>query len=165
MPITIYSQRDSRWSGIRIGNTRLSIGDWGCTLTDVCTLLSWNGVTITPAQMAKMPGLFTSTGLIIWSQLERLTKGAIKFQKRIGGRTPSGRRVFTRDDKAIKDSILKSPKTVVIIEVNNGRHWVAGLGVTPDGRDYWVGDPIDGKRKQLFKTYPNITGSAHLILA
>lgn len=165
MPITYYSQRDPRWAKAKIGSTKLTIGDWGCTLTDVCTLLSWVGVVITPAQLARSPGLFTSAGLINWYVLEKATKGAIKFQRRIGGRLPNGRHVFKRDDAAIKNSILKSPKTVVIIEVNNGRHWVAGLGVTPDGRDYWVADPIDGKRKQCLKAYPNITGSAHLILA
>lgn len=163
--ITIYCQRDPRWATVRIGNTRLPIGDWGCALTDVSTLLSWNGVVITPGQLAKIPGLFTSDGLINWGQLEKATKGAIKFQKRIGGRLPNGRYVFVRDDKAIKASIIGSPKTVVIIQVNYGKHWVAGLGVTPDGKDYIIGDPIDGKRKQLLKTYPNITGSAHLILA
>lgn len=160
-----YSQRDPRWAGTRIGSTKLPVGNWGCTLTDVCTLLSWVGVNITPGALARVPGLFNANGEILWGQLERATKGKIKFLRRIGGKTPNGRVVWTRDDKAIKASILGSPKTVCIIQVNNARHWVAGLGVIADGRDYWVADPIDGKRKQLLKAYPNITGSAHLILA
>lgn len=163
--ITYFKQGDPRWANVLIQGTRLPLWRWGCTLTDVCTLLSWVGNPMTPAQLARIPGLFTGDGLIIWAQIEKATKGAIKFQKRIGGRLASGRHIFRRDDKAIKEAILGSPKTVVIIEVNYGRHWVAGLGVTPDGKDYWVADPLDGKRKQLLKTYSNITGSAHLILA
>lgn len=158
MAMTYYRQGDPRWSLVRIGPSKLTVGGFGCVLTDVCMLLSWWGVIITPGQMARMPGLFNYAGEILWGELERVTKGKLKFVQRIG--KPS----WKRDDKAIRASILGSPKTVVIIQVQNGRHWVAGLGVTPDKKDYIVADPIDGKRKQLFKTYSNITGSAHLLL-
>jgi hypothetical protein len=162
--IIYYSQRDPRWANVKIGTTNLRLGDWGCLISDVCTLLSWAGITITPAQLARYPGLFNKNGELIWANLPAATKGKIKLTRRLGGKTAAGRIVWVRDDKAIKTSILNSPNTVVIVQVNNGKHWVAGLGVTPDGKDYWIADPIDGKRKQLSKAYPNITGSAHLLL-
>jgi hypothetical protein len=150
--MTYFSQRDPRWANVRIGNTRLRVGDWGCTLTGIASLLSFYGIAMTPGQVARYPGLFNARGEILWFNVTKLSKGKLKFV----------RRWYARNDREIKKSILDSPKTCVLIRVTVRGHWVVGIGVTPDGRDYWIMDTLDGKKKQLFKTYPNITGSAHM---
>lgn len=131
---------------------------WGCVITSLCVLLSSRGSKITPAQMAKMPGLFNAEGEILWGELSRATKGAVReFNSRLR----------TRDDKAIRATVLGGPTLVALIEVEvkNDRHFVAALAVSEDKKDFWIEDPLDGKRKWLSKCYPNIKGSAHLTLA
>lgn len=145
------SQRDPAWAKIKIGKTNLPVGDWGCTLTDVSMFLSFFGCYMSPAELARFPGLFNPEGKIIWGMIEKATKGKVKFEWR----------AYTRDDKRIKASLdPKSPKTVVLLEVNNGKHWVAAIGA--QGGDYRCVDPIDGKARLVLSRYPNITGSAHL---
>lgn len=109
-----------------------------------------------PDIIAKTPGLFTKDGLIYWGGIEKLFKGKLKFVQRIGSR---GKAVFDR--KKIDASLINSPKTAVILEVANFSHWV--VVVSNYGNDYYVIDPLDGKKKLALKTFGNITGSAHFI--
>lgn len=156
MPQMIYlSQSDPRWARQKIGQTSLSIGRWGCTLTGLSMLSSYYGCYKSPAEIAKIPGLFTSDGLLIWSMVEKVFDGKIKFQYRYGNGSKS-----VRNDIAIRASILGSPKTSVLLEVANSSHWVVAVGVIGD--DYRIVDPIDGKKKLAIKTFKNISGSAHL---
>lgn len=150
------SQRDKRWATATIGKTALTVGRWGCTLTSLSMLSSFYGCFKTPAELAKTLGLFTPGGLLIWGMVEKVFGGKIKFVYRYG----QGDKVV-RNDKAIRDSILGSPKTSVILEVANHSHWVVAVGVY--GNDYMCVDPIDGQKKLVLKTFGNITGSAHLI--
>lgn len=152
----LLSQRDKRWAANKIGKSSLTIGRWGCTLTSLSMLSSFYGCYKSPAELAASSGLFTSGGLLIWGQIEKVFKGKIKFVYRYGQGSKS-----LRNDKAIRDSILKSPKTTVILEVANHSHWVVATGVY--GNDYMCVDPIDGQRKLVLRTFGNITGSAHLV--
>lgn len=149
------SQSDKRWSTNKIGKSSLTVGRWGCTLTSLSMLSSFYGCYKSPAELAVIPGLFTPQGLLIWGMVEKVFKGKIKFVFRYG----QGNKAV-RNDKAIRDSILNSPKTSVILEVRNHSHWVVATGVY--GNDYYCVDPIDGQRKLVLKAFGNITGSAHL---
>lgn len=153
----MYSQRDQRWANVRIGNTKLTVGRWGCTLTNVAMLLSISGVKMTPGQLARVPGLFNQYGEIIWSNIEKIPGSKLKWDGRRFGRR--GRPV--RNNKAISESINGSPNTFVLLEVAWGSHWVLGYSVY--GSDYMVIDPIDGKKKLAVKSFNNISGSSHLI--
>lgn len=157
-PIIYYRQDDPRWANVTIGKTKLPLWRWGCTISELCTLLSSVGIIITPGEMAKLPGLFNANGEIIWGELVRATKGKVKS---FDGRA------YGRDDKRIKTSILGGPKMVAMIQVQVKKdfHWLAALGIVAGTKDYWVADSLDGKRKQLSKWYPVVTGSAHLTLA
>lgn len=148
--MTYLSQRDPIRAKVKIGKSILRIGDWGCTLTGVSMLSSFYGVYKSPEELAKIPWLFDASGRIIWGAIEKAFQGKIKFQFRY----------YTRNDKEIRKSIQGSPKTTALLQVNYGKHWVVAVAV--EGKDYWIVDPIDGKKKLLSKAYPNITGSAHL---
>lgn len=150
------SQCDGRWSLKTIGESGLTLGRWGCTITCISMLSSFFDCYKSPDVIAKTPGLFTKDGLIIWSGIEKLFGGKLKFVTRIGGK---GKAVLSRKD--INASLLTSPKTAVILEVRNFSHWVVCVGTY--GNDYYVIDPLDGKKKLALKTFGNITGSAHLI--
>lgn len=147
------SQRDVAWANTKIGKTGLRLSDWGCTLTALSMLSSFYDCYKSPKELAQIPYLFDRTGRIIWTAIPRVFGNKIKFEWRQYGRL----------DSAIRKSIVGSPKTSVLLEVNNKRHWVVGIA-TEGSRDYWIVDPIDGKKKLLSKTYPNITGSAHLTI-
>lgn len=150
------SQRSAPWATVKIGNTQLPLGRWGCTITSISMLSSFFGCYLTPAQIARTPGLFDSQGRIIWGNIDKLFKGKLKFVKRVGGH---GKAVFDR--KSINDSLINSPKTAVILEVANFSHWV--VVVSTYGNDYYIIDPIDAGKKLCLKSQGNITGSAHFI--
>lgn len=154
----LLTQSDGRWSLNKIGNTALTLGRWGCTITCLSMFSSFYGCYKSPAEIAKMPGLFDAQGRIYWGAIEKAFGGKIKFVYRYGGQ---GKAVFNR--KAILASLENSPNTTVMLEVRNFSHWVAVVGVYGD--DFYVIDPIDGKKKLAIKSFGNITGSAHLIKA
>lgn len=150
------SQRDARWATKTIGKTNLTLGRWGCTITCISMLSSFFGCYKSPDVIAKTPGLFTTDGLILWGGIEKLFGGKLKHVVRIGMRGKP-----RLDRKRIDDSLLKSPKTAVILEVANYSHWVVCVGKY--GNDYYVIDPFDGKKKLALRSFGNITGSSHLI--
>jgi len=154
MPKMLHlSQRAAAWRNIKIGNTDLTVGDWGCLLTCISMLSSFFGYFISPDKLAKMPKLFDSNGKLIWSELEQVFKGKLKFQWRNYG----------RNNARIIASINDSAKTACLLQVNNEKHWVVATSVIAGGIDYVCVDPIDGKLCSTRSRYPNITGSAHLI--
>jgi len=69
-------------------------------------------------------------------------------------------REYQRNDVRIKDA-LKDPNKAVILNVNNGAHWVVALRPTLVGNSYIVADPLGGKKVDVIKTYKNITGAAY----
>jgi hypothetical protein len=77
----------------------------------------------------------------------------MKFQKRIRGQ---------RIDAAIQAS-LKAPNYAVLLEVDNGSHWVVALRKTLFGNSYVVADPFYGDKCDVIRRYGNITGSAHFM--
>lgn len=154
MPKMLYlSQRAAAWRNVKIGNTNLTIGDWGCLLTCISMLSSFLGCYISPDRLARTPGLFNARGELLWGELDRVFKGKLKFQWRHYG----------RDNVRIMASINGSPITVCVLQVNNGKHWVVATSVLAQGFDYMCADPIDGMKRSVLSRYPNITGSGHLI--
>ncbi|MEA2113629.1 MAG: C39 family peptidase [Patescibacteria group bacterium] len=48
-----YKQDDARWANTTIGISGSSLGDYGCAITSVAMVLTENGVSVTPKQLAK----------------------------------------------------------------------------------------------------------------
>ena len=70
-------------------------------------------------------------------------------------------RQYGRNDAHIK-AALKDPNRAVILQVNDGAHWVVAYsGRVLRRDDYIIIDPWDGKKKSLLSTYKNITGAAY----
>lgn len=59
-----YSQRDSRWGNQTIGNTKTLMKSYGCAVTAVSMVFTYQGDSITPGAMARKK-IFTSD-LIVW---------------------------------------------------------------------------------------------------
>lgn len=146
----ILSQQDPRWKDVTLGNSRFSIGRYGCTTTAISMLSDYFQCFQSPDKIAKVYAKYTLDGLIIWESLN-LSRMAMEARIRV------------RDDQSIMRSI-KDPLKAVILNVNNGAHWVTALSKTLLGNDYWVADPWLGKKVKACATYKNISGSAHFSL-
>lgn len=97
-----------------------------------------------PADIAAVKKNYTKDGLILWQNLKF---AHMKFAGRYYG-----------ESSTIIDEALKSPNKAVILQVDNGAHWVIALRKTLFGNDYVILDPWDGKKKDAKKAYKNITG-------
>ena len=142
------SQRDSRWSQIKLGDSPLTVGRYGCTTTCVSMLTDYFKCFVDPGAMAKERLRFTSGGLLIWSSVNF---PRMKFEKRL----------YSRNDAEIVKSLLRDPNRAVIFEVDYS-HWVVATGKLPWTDIYTIADPWRGDRS-LSTRYKRITGSAHFI--
>ncbi len=141
----LLSQQDPRWAGVTLGNSRFTIGRYGCTTTAISMLSDYFKCFQSPDAIAKTYAKYTLDGLIIW---DSISLSRMAFETRIRA----------RDDKSIQQS-LKDPNRAVILNVNNGNHWVAAVSKVLLGNDYWVFDPWLGKKVKACATYKNIVGS------
>lgn len=143
------SQRDKRWASQKIGQSPLSVGDYGCTITTLSMFSSWYGKFHNPEWMAKHLS-FTGSGLLIWNSITE-SELPMRFVYRY----------YTRDDNKIQE-ILKSKDGVCLLQVNNGKHWVALIGYSKL-HGYKVADPYYGDSIWLKSRYQNITGFTELV--
>ncbi len=131
-----FKQLDNRWASKTIGNTKLTIGRWGCLICSLCALWSrfYRKGSLIPPEVAKK-WKFTKDGLLIWST---------KFD----GMKYIGRYYHAPTNDNMKKWASKTRG--MVIEVNNN-HWVA---LYYNG--FWgayIIDPLDGKLKHLYKNY------------
>lgn len=99
-----------------------------------------------PSELAHNVNNYTKDGLIIWKNL--------KFDK-----MKFASRDYGRNDRMIQQAI-KDPNRAVILQVDNGAHWVTALRKTYVGNSYIVADPWSGDKCDVIKRYKNITGAA-----
>lgn len=140
------SQQDPRWAGIALGKSRFLIGRYGCTTTCLSMLSDFFKCFQDPGKIAQGYVQYNLDGEILWNTLN-LTHMAFETRLR------------ARDDQAILGA-LKDKNRAVILNVNNGAHWVVAIGKVPFMNDYFIVDSWDGKVKTACGTYKNIVGSA-----
>jgi hypothetical protein len=75
---------------------------------------------------------YTKDGLIIWESINFPT---FKFVGR-----------YRQYAKSTIDECLKAPNRAVILNINNGAHWVTGVSALPFGY-YRIADPWGGKMR------------------
>jgi len=143
--MTSYSQRDPKWANVKLGQSNLTMGRYGCTTTCIADLSTYFGNSFTPLQAVETIK-YTPDGLILWQSCKFASFG---FE----------RREYGRNDTNIQ-SVLKDPNRAVILNVASGSHWVVCTGKTFFNiykiADPWLGDFADMQR------YKNdITGAAY----
>jgi hypothetical protein len=139
------SQRDPRWSFKFLGRkSKVTVGRMGCTVTSISMCSDYFGKYWSPGDIASQDW-FTSDAKIIWSKIS------------IPGMRFTGR-LFRKSDAAI-DAALRHPDRTVILEVDNGSHWVIAIKRNILGRIIAV-DPWDGTQCDVISKYKNITGMA-----
>jgi hypothetical protein len=137
----LIGQRDVKWAGKTIGDSKSLIKDYGCTISGISMLSDWYGCFHDPGWMAK--NLRFLRDLIIWASVE--DKLCFKWVWRQYG----------YNEKRILDS-LGGKTTSCLFQVYR-RHWV--VGIRKIGSYYWIADPWYPKRRMIHKSA--ISGSSH----
>jgi hypothetical protein len=146
--ITLLSQRDPRWSKMLLGAGPLTVGADGCLITSLCMFSDYCGKPITPNQPASHAECFDPNDEYQWN----LQDFPFILEKRFNG----------RNDAEIRKS-LADPKRGVILQVDNGRHFILALSRNWFG-SYWCADPWFGDKCDAVRQWKNITGSRHLLM-
>lgn len=141
-----YSQRDPRWSAKRLGKSTLTMGRYGCTTTCIADLSTYFGDNINPGKMVDTIK-YTADGLVIWDSCK--FKG-FRFE----------RRERKRDDTNILLA-LAHPDRAVILQVDNGAHWVVATAYDKVNKVYKIADPWLGDRSTMKRYKNSITGAAY----
>lgn len=140
------SQRNPIWADVKIGQSPINLGRYGCTIT--CLSMATDYFTkgkgwIAPDSIA-IKQKFTKDGLILWSQLNFACMSFLK-------------RGYGRNDIEIIEAI-NNPDKVVILQVEN-YHWVLALGKSLLG-GYRIADPWIGKESTTRSYKDQVTGYA-----
>ena len=109
-------------------------------------LSDYFGCVQSPIEITHNVNNYTKDGLIIW--------GNLHFKKMIFVKRAH---LF---NAAECELYMKEPNKAVLLEVNNGQHWVVGIRKTLFGNDYIVADPWTGRKVAAKKVYHNITGAS-----
>lgn len=138
-----YKQTDSRWANHKIGSTKYTIGDIGCTTTALAMTESYRtGTTIYPNKMEDKL-TYSSTGMLYWPSNYSTTTDFSNYLARIYSLLEQGKPVIVGAKKA-----------------NGSQHWVVVTGVKQTDSlkptDFIINDPGTSSRTNLghfFSTY------------
>lgn len=128
--MTILSQRDTKWKDIRIGESKSTIGDYGCTLTCIAMLAGLTPVEVNE-RLKRVKGF--QDDLIIWSKIDEAIPW-LKFVKRS--------KVYSNDE--VRGAIEKNKACLVEVDFDNkisspsDSHWVLYVG-NQKMYDVWTG--------------------------
>lgn len=162
MNTTVYNQGDARWRYHRLGESPLTIGSWGCTMTCVTMLLPQFGIHgKTPDEvnddLTAVDG-FMSNGNLLWTKIHEAYP-SIHFKWR-GATTLDTTSNFQKETVSRvlrKIRNLTDKGMPVLLNVDNvghdGRpdHWVLCVGHTPS--DLLINDPDGGKELRFSAKY------------
>ncbi len=80
--VPVLRQTDSRWKDKKLGNSRATIGGYGCTLTCLSMLHSFETqATVTPDVMASKYLKFNGSGCVVWQSVKDLGYTVKSYKK------------------------------------------------------------------------------------
>ena len=148
--VPVLRQYDSRWKNKYIAKSNALIGKYGCTLTSLAMVYSYDtGKTVTPDAMDDLLK-FTGGGAVYWDSVSALGYNRHAYSL-----------------AAIYEQ-LKQGNPVIIGGKNakGGTHWVVITGYTGtsttnfNGSDFTINDPGNSNRTTLqhyFSSYPYVS--------
>lgn len=148
--MTSLTQTDKRWAEMKLGQSGLTIKDFGCTTTTLSNVSSWfHDKFYTPFKFPSQLSQelsYTKDGLLIWKSTENVLKLHCE-------------RFFGFDIAKILDG-LKDPGKCVMLEVRLGRgsHWVLATGKFLAG--FKIVDPLGGFLPTTYKYGNRIIGGS-----
>ncbi len=157
----ILNQRDIRWGGVMLGNSGLSIHNYGCYVTAFCQgINSLFGTSYTPDFFAHNAALFDANGMFLVDKAcEFIATKNVHLKHdasedyAIAGRVNTPRIL----------SYLHNPISFVIVRIglpNDKTHFALVWGRFPSNNDFKIADPEYGDIRWIKPTYPRwITGA------
>ncbi len=144
LKVSNYKQTDTRWANKKIGSTKYTIGDIGCTTTAIAMTESYRtGTTIYPDAMSKKLS-YSSSGMLYWPDNYSNTTDFTNYMETIYNLLRQGKPVIVGAKKA-----------------NGSQHWVVVTGVygvnTLTPAAFKINDPGSSTRTnlgQFFTVYP-----------
>ena len=140
LKVDVLRQYDSRWKNKYIAQSCASIGKYGCTLTSVTMLYSYQtGTSYTPDVVDDMLR-FTSGGAVYWDSVTKLT---------------GYQRYYSFDLYTIYNQLKQGKPVIIGGKAHNGNtHWVIITGYTGDGvnlspSNFIINDPGNASRTNL----------------
>lgn len=150
--IKYLSQRDPKWSDVKLGSSNITVGRYGCTSVCLSMLSDYFDCFQDPKQIATNLRNYSGDGNINWIGLNF---PSFSFRWREGNLFSNKQNL---DMEMIK-SYIKHPDRAALLEVADHSHWVLALWETYD-KDILAIDPWNGRTCEVFKDYKNITGAS-----
>lgn len=148
----IYSQKASAWKNVKIGNSNLTLGDFGCLVSDLSMIARYYEQDVNPKELnAKLRELggFDSEGCYYWGSLSKLFPKIKENYKR------TDYKLNDSDIDSIKNYISNGYPVMLWIDYNpktvaNNMHWVIAVDYDSNDEDnFTIIDPIDGQMRSL----------------
>lgn len=153
LDVPVYRQYDIRWSGVRLGRSRYTIGSAGCTTTCIAMLRSYmTGKVLRPDEVSKTLW-YSGEGNLGWPD-DLDTKSTTNYMEFIFQQLSKGR------------PVMVGAKTR-----SGAQHWVLVVGYVGNAKefrpaDFVINDPGKGKRanlKQFIDDFPRLYKIAYYV--
>lgn len=141
-----YKQSDPRWADKKLLPSDLTMKRVGCLISAIADLSTYFRDMFDPAIICDRCK-FTNDARLIWSSA---IFPSFKFSTREYGRNDAG--IW---------AALEHPDRAVILQVNNGQHWVVATGWDYFKKCFKIADPFYGDRATMQRYGDNITGAAY----
>lgn len=141
-----YKQGDPRWAEEKMLPSEITLKRAGCVVTAIADLSTYFGDFYDPGIVCRRVK-FTPSALIYW---QSCLFPSFKFSYREYGRNDAG--IW---------AALQHPDRAVILQVNNGQHWVVATSWNTWSKVFKIADPFFGDRSDMRRYGDNITGAAY----
>lgn len=120
-------QTDKRWANMKLGNSELTVGRWGCTTTSLSMLSDYFHTFKYPSSLCRELS-YTKDGLLLWKS----TENAVGLHCE---------RFYGYNTDLINKALLDPRKAVMLeVELGRGSHWV--VATRKVGNFYIIADPL-----------------------
>ena len=136
-----YNQRDSAWGNMAIGESGLSVKEYGCFITSVSMIASHYGRNIKPSDIAANSNAFLHpTALLLWS----FSVNGVSVS--ITSASKNNLDSYLGEGKAVVAGLYGGPDHFIVIKEKQGDNYIMNDPFLPNGHDknlterYSVGD-------------------------
>ncbi len=140
-----FKQNDPRWKNITIGNSRSTLGRYGCAVASVAMVLKYHGNNVTPGELAKQPIFY---------------KDLIKWPSEFGNVELVYNKTRSLVDwNRVDEELSRGYPVIVLIRRTNGTggHYVVIVGKDKSNGKYVVHDPYFGENIYLDESRQSIS--------
>lgn len=138
--VEVNLQNDSRWSEDLLGNSRYSMGGYGCLVSVLATSITDLGYKINAGDLNRKfseYGIFTNQGEVIWYKISEVFPD-VRYRYQ---------RIF--NSGTFENDLREGKLPIVMVKYNKTGvfHWVLIVGA--DENDFLIVDPLNGSKDYM----------------